>query len=444
MKINSLFGVCISRSDRACAPRVIEAAQTARSKTDSDVGGRVTLATDGFQKSENDGLRHDSCDARMARESEPAVVRARKILIMIRSNAVNPEPRLEKSARFLAEDYDVQVLCWDRKREAPKVESRNGYTIHRCHLRGDYGLGMRSIFNLAGWMMYQVWWLFRHRFDLVHAYDFDTYLPALLVAKVKRKKIIYDICDFYAHMLGGKIDLFLIQFADALIIADDNRKSQIAGSHPKKLITIYNAPPDYYDEFAHTASGRPERDGFSLGYVGVLQAERGFDSLIDVVAGDPEVDIVIGGYGSSEYEATLAKKANGLGNVKLVGKVSPYRKTLEILAASDALVALYDPAVPNHRFSSPNKVFEAMMLGKSIIVTRDTNMDRIVEEHKCGVTVTYGDKEQLRGAIGQLKEMKRRGDTTYGTNARQAYVNAFHLEIMKARLLRLYRDVLCS
>jgi glycosyltransferase involved in cell wall biosynthesis len=377
----------------------------------------------------------------------------KKTIIMIRSNAVNPYPRLEKSARFLAEDYDVQVLCWDRKREAPKVESRNGYTIHRCHLRGDYGLGMRSIFNLAGWMMYQVWWLLRHRFDLVHAYDFDTYLPALLVAKVKRKKIIYDICDFYAHMLGrvpgflkrliGKIDLFLIQFADALIIADDNRKSQIAGSHPKKLITIYNAPPDYYDEFADAASGRPERDGFSLGYVGVLQAERGFDSLIDVVAEDPDVDVVIGGYGSSEYEATLAKKANGHGNVKLVGKVSPYRKTLEILAASDALVALYDPAVPNHRFSSPNKVFEAMMLGKSIIVTRDTNMDRIIEEHECGVTVTYGDKEQLRGAIGQLKEMKRRGDTTYGTNARQAYVNTFHLEIMKARLLRLYRDVLC-
>ncbi len=373
----------------------------------------------------------------------------KKTVVMIRSNAVNPYPRLEKSAQFLAQEYDIHVLCWDRKREAPKVESRNGYTIHRCHLPGDYGLGMRNIFNLAGWIVYQVGWLFRHHCDLVHAYDFDTYLPALFVAKLKRKKIIYDICDFYAHMVGRvpgflkrlirRVDLFLIQFADALIIADDNRRDQIHGSHPKRLITIYNAPPDYYGEL----SGATKRDGFSLGYVGVLQAERGFDLLIEVVSEDPQVSMVIGGYGSSEYEATLARMASGCSNVKLVGKVSPYRSTLEILGASDALVALYDPAVPNHRFSSPNKVFEAMMLGKAIIVSRDTNMDRIVEEHKCGVAVPYGEKGQLRDAIEQLKRMKKRGDTTYGTNARQAYLRVFHLDIMKSRLLSLYRDILC-
>jgi glycosyltransferase involved in cell wall biosynthesis len=381
------------------------------------------------------------------------MLKARKTIIMIRSNALNPYPRLEKSAQFLSRDYEVKVLCWDRKRETQKVERREGYTIYRCHLRADYGRGIRNIFNLCGWIAYQFIWLLFHKFDIVHAYDFDTYLPALLVAKIKRKRIIYDICDFYAHMLVNvpnvlrkliwRADLYLIQFADALIIADDERRKQIDGCHPKRLITIYNAPPDYYARFSAKGNGSSDQDLFTLGYVGVLQRERGFDTLIEAVSESPQVRAIIGGYGSTKYEAELREKINGTANIQLLGKVSPYEKTLEVLWESDALFALYDPDVPNHRFSSPNKVFEAMMLGKPIIVTKDTNMDRIVEKHGCGIIVTYGDKEGLKNTIQRLKEMKRRRDDCYQQNGRNAYLAFFHPDILEERLLGLYRDILC-
>jgi glycosyltransferase involved in cell wall biosynthesis len=334
------------------------------------------------------------------------------------------------------------------------VEARAGYAIRRCHLRADYGRGIRNIFALGGWVAYQFLWLLVHQWDVIHAFDFDTYLPGLLAAKIKRKRIVYDICDFYADMLVHvpeflkrlikRSDLWLIQFADAIIIADDNRRRQIEGCHPKRLIVIYNAPPDCYTTLSEKG-GRPSEAGrFTLGYVGVLQKERGFDTLLATVSECPWVHLVIGGYGSVEYERELRKHTQASAHITFLGKVSPYAKTLEVLSRSDALFALYDPIVPNHQFSSPNKVFEAMMLGKPIIVTRSTSMDRLVEEHGCGLTVDYGNKGQLKEALLRLKEARDRGDDRYQKNGRNAYLTAFHPDILKTRLLTLYRDILCS
>jgi glycosyltransferase involved in cell wall biosynthesis len=380
--------------------------------------------------------------------------KARKTVIMVRSNAVDPCPRVEKAARFLSDDYDVTVLCWDRRREAERTEARDGYRIHRCRLRADYGRGIRNIFTLAGWVTYQFFWFLVHKADVVHAFDFDTYLPAMLAAKIKRKKIVYDICDFYADMVVNvpefvkrlirKADLWLIRFADAVIIADDNRRQQIEGCHPKRLIVIYNAPPDCYATLSAKSGSRSEADRFTLGYVGVLQKERGFDTLIATAFECPWVNLVIGGFGSAEFERELMAHTQGSGSITFLGKVSPYAKTLEVLSRSDALFALYDPAVPNHRFSSPNKVFEAMMLGKPIIVTRNTSMDRLVDEHGCGLTVDYGNTTQLKEAIMYLREARDRGDDRYRRNGRNAYLTCFHPDILKTRLLTLYCNILCS
>jgi glycosyltransferase involved in cell wall biosynthesis len=104
------------------------------------------------------------------------------------------------------------------------------------------------------------------------------------------------------------------------------------------------------------------------------------------------------------------------------------------------LFATYDPAIPNHRFSSPNKVFEAMLLSKPVIVARNTNMDRIIEQAECGLVVDYGDLSQLEAAL-QTLEMHAALRLRLGENGRQAYETEFSWEIMQTRLAQLYAAV---
>jgi len=374
----------------------------------------------------------------------------RNTVVIIRSNGINPDPRVEKEAMFLAKTYDVKILAWDRKKEMNKIEKRNGYIISRCHLKGHYGSGIKNIFYIILWMVYEFFWLLGHHFDIIHACDLDTYLPAFIVAKIKKKKIIYDIFDFYADMLIGipsifkkiikKIDLFIIQFANGVIIADENRIKQIAGSCPKKLIAIYNTPFDFLDIYKDNNQKNLNKSKFILGYIGLLQKERGFDYLLNVIKDIQEVKLIIGGVGN--YEEEIKENAQNIFNLEFIGKVTPYEKTLQIESNFDSFLALYDPNIPNHKYSSPNKLFEAMMLGKSIIVSKDTGMDELVNKYQCGIIVKYGEEQELKDAILKLISMKEEGNNFYSKNSRMAYLNIFNPKIMEKRLLDFYKEIL--
>jgi glycosyltransferase involved in cell wall biosynthesis len=110
-------------------------------------------------------------------------------------------------------------------------------------------------------------------------------------------------------------------------------------------------------------------------------------------------------------------------------------------ATADLLFATYDPAIPNNRYASPNKIFEAMMLGKPVVVARATNMDHIIAREDCGLIVEYGNKQDLESALIQLDEdphLRQR----LGANARRAYEREYNWELMKLRLLALYEELI--
>lgn len=58
-----------------------------------------------------------------------------------------------------------------------------------------------------------------------------------------------------------------------------------------------------------------------------------------------------------------------------------YPEVLSASSACDLLFAIYDPFIPNNRFASPNKIFEAMALGKPVLVSKGTTMTDYIEKY---------------------------------------------------------------
>ena len=377
-------------------------------------------------------------------------------LVICRSNPVAPDPRVEKEARTLLEaGYDVTVLGWDRTAQLPQHETLHGIPCYRLPVRAEYASGIRNLPALLRWQWSLFAWLSRRRreYDLIHACDFDTVLPALVCRSLFHKKVVYDIFDFYADHLRltpgliknaiRSVDLRAIGWADAVILADDSRWEQIRGSRPRLSTVIYNSPEGLNST---TASGYPEKPAsiqsasqykLTIVYVGLLQVERGLFELIDVLRQHPEWSLDLAGFGGDE--ARILDQIGGMSNVHWHGRV-PYQVALYLSAAADVLIATYDPAIPNHRFSSPNKVFEAMLLGKPIIVAQDTNMDRIILKADCGLVIPYGDKSALEAALSRLDSEPATLEGL-GANARQAYESTYSWKIMQHRLVNLYQQV---
>lgn len=370
-------------------------------------------------------------------------------VLLCRSNGIDPDPRVEKIAGTLTRaGYPVTILGWDRSAALPTPTRLGEAALHRLPIRAEFGAGLHNLPNLLHWQAGLLGWLVHHRreYDLIHACDFDTVLPTLLCARLFRKRLVYDIFDFYADHLRRTpapvkrairaLDLGVIRQADAVILVDDARREQIAGAEPRRLAAIYNTPPDLSPD-PDTVPAAP-RGTLHLVYVGLLQVERGLFELFDVLARHPGWTLDLAGFGGDAE--ILAARAAALPNITCHGRI-PYEKALALSAAADVLFATYDPTIPNHRYSSPNKVFEAMMLGKPILVAQGTNMDQMIETAQCGLVVPYGDAAALESALARLEADPTLREAL-GANARRAYEQVYSWEKMEERLLALYADVL--
>ncbi|MEW5868254.1 MAG: glycosyltransferase family 4 protein [Chloroflexota bacterium] len=368
-------------------------------------------------------------------------------ILITRSNPIAPDPRVEKEARSLARaGYPVSVLGWDRSGSLPTQENVEGVLVQRLSIRSEYARGLMNFFPLLRWEVGLLAWLVRKRndYDILHSCDFDTVLPALLCKILFGKKVVYDIFDFYADHLRAtpgwikrlirSVDLWAINRADAVILVDDARREQIAGPSPRRLAVIYNSPEDPGDQPAPAAHAGVE---LRLAYIGLLQVERGLLDVLEVLRRHPQWTLDLAGFGGDE--ARILEIAAQLPNVNWHGRV-PYQATLALSAQADVLFALYDPAIPNHRFSSPNKLFEAMLLGKPVVVARDTNMDRLVEEHNFGLVVQYGNLSEIEAAFTHLAQDPGFRQQA-GSRARQSYDQHFGWHVMEQKLIELYRQI---
>lgn len=370
-------------------------------------------------------------------------------ILIIRSNPIAPDPRVEKIARALMHaGYPVQAICWDRSARLNTHDTMDGLIISRLPIQAEYGNGLGNLPALLRWQMGLLSWLAKHRqdYDIIHACDFDTILPALYCKTFFGKRVIYDIFDFYADHLRRTpawikrlirtADYSAIHRADAVILVDDARRVQIAGSHPKRCISVYNSPEDVTASLESAPT--PSQSGdLKITYVGLLQIERGVFEVIEVLRKHPNWHLDLAGFGGDENE--IVELIKDLSNVTWFGRI-PYQQAICLSQQADILFATYDPAIPNHRYSSPNKVFEGMMLGKPIVVARNTNMDLMILNAQCGLVVTYGDIDELEKAFLRLaNDLSLRQEL--GANARRAYDEIYSWAKMEERLINLYQEI---
>jgi len=362
-------------------------------------------------------------------------------IFMLRSNPVNPDPRVEKEARVLAERAHVVVLAWDRTGELPIEEPAVFGIIRRYRGKSPYG-SIKMLLKLVGFNLWLARKLLFGRYDAVHAADLDTGFTAALCMLIRRKYFVYDMYDCYAEANGGflpgpavkvawKLESWVVKRAHVTIIVDDKRREQIKGMRPRQLEIVYNSP----EPLAKKATIHQEKgSGLHVFYVGVLARNRGFEYLIDAAASVPHMRLVVGGFGADEQFVKEQCERHPK-NVLFIGRQS-YADVMRLSQESDVLFALYDPAVPNHTYSSPNKLFEAMMLGLPIIVSDHTGMSDIVREVGNGLVIPYGNGAAFAEALEKLKDDSLR--KKMGTAGQKAYEEQYGWPVMAKRLKELY------
>ena len=372
-------------------------------------------------------------------------------IFYVRSTSIINDSRASKEIFSLCQNgYDVTVLGWDRdsRIDNHKMIQINGISVKSNFFRFKAGYG-NSKKNILGLILFQFWQfciLIKNcrMYSCIHACDFDCGFVSLIVSILCNKKIVYDMYDYYTdsrpmnkkiEKVVNKLENFIIDSADISIICGEWRKKQIQGSTPKKLIVIHNTPNINF--ISNSSFIKKINNKIKVVYVGILQDDRLLLEVLEQFKYNNEFELHVGGFG--KYESNFLESSKQYDNIFYYGSLK-YSDVLQLESECDVLFATYNPKIRNHKYSAPNKVYEAMALKKPIIVCKNTGIDELVTKNDTGLSIKYSGLEFIN-CIKKFSE-NRKLLNKLGSNSYNAYKTLYNWEIMENRLIDSYNLLL--
>ena len=369
-------------------------------------------------------------------------------VVIVRAALETVSPRGPKAAQALSsQGHDVVLLGWDRECRHPRVSREEHYRARRLGFRAPFGPAVLAF--LPVWWTFEFLWLMRHSWDVVQAMDFDTIMPAIVAARLKRRKVIYEIADIYYKLVRLPrplasvcvlFDKLFIRCADGVVLASEGIIKELGGIPNRNIAAVLNSPPD-------TCAARPaaarDSGAFTIFYAGALFRSRASNlgNVFEAIKDLDGIRLVVAGYGD-EVDQITAWASEAGDKVQFLGRIS-YSRVLAETAGADLLVALYDPGVYVHRWAYPTKLFEAMMCGKPILVSNGTAVAELVNREDCGLAVDCHSVQEIGQAIQRLKGSPQ-SCQRLGANGRKVYEREYSWQVMEQRLLGLYHQIGCQ
>ena len=360
----------------------------------------------------------------------------RKKIAFLRSTAIFNDSRATKEIEsYNKNNNKVLVFGWNRQLENINFRSDKLNEYKLFELKANYGSGIKNIFKMIRFNFWLKQQLEKNidKIDIIHACDFDTALIAKYIAKKYNKKLIYDIYDYYAdcHNLGmlrsivEKKDIKIINFADYVLLCTEKRMEQISKAKPKNVVIIHNSP--YYID---KNLKKQNNNKINVGYFGILQDDRLLLEISQEIIKNNNIVLHVGGFGKYEnYFEDLSKQYS---NVIYYGTLK-YEDVLKKEMKCDVLFATYNPNIKNHKYSAPNKVYEAMALNIPIIVCNNTGIDELVIKEKLGEAINYDAKEFIT-AITRLKNGKE-------ITSVEVFKNKYSWQVMEKKLNKIISEL---
>jgi glycosyltransferase involved in cell wall biosynthesis len=349
--------------------------------------------------------------------------RERATVLMLLTNAYDPDPRVRQEAlALIGMGCLVRLLAWDRDRKAAPAESMEGVAVERVFLASTHGRGTMQIFFYA-WLYVKMFWAgLRMRFDVVHCHDLDTLPLGFLLGKMKRKPIVYDAHESFPDMLDGSVhrwvrsglahlENFFIRRIDLLITVGEKLRRHFAERGARHTAVVGNWKR--LRDFSRTgqenlkvrrALGIPD-EALAVVCITQLLRDRKIEELLEALDLCPNVYVILGGKGILEETVKRAAAANP--RIRFVGFVSG-AQIAAYTCAADVVYYGFDPANPNARFSAPNKLFEALAAGRPLITGNFGEIGEVVAESGCGIVLPEYSPAEVQKALEKLADASER------------------------------------
>ncbi|WP_417334499.1 glycosyltransferase [Halarcobacter sp.] len=322
-----------------------------------------------------------------------------KVISIVLNNFTNDTRVLKEAQSLSKNDFNVTVVALQDEGLKEKETLDDNLSISRLKLK-TRSLPKRRFFQLIKYFefFYKVVVKYRNKINIIHCNDLSA-LPMGVFIKVLSKNRIYVVYDAHEYeterdampiWLKHFLKFFerrLIKYTSKIFTVSDSIANAYKNDYNiEKPALVLNCPK--YKEIKNKNNIFREKLNIAENkkiflYQGGLKSGRGIEILLDAFKNikNENIVIVFMGFGPLKKDILEARKEHQ--NIYFYDAVSP-EILLEHTNSADYGILFYEDTCLNHRYCSPNKIFEYFMAEIPVIVSNLYEMKRLVETYNVG------------------------------------------------------------
>lgn len=253
----------------------------------------------------------------------------------------------------------------------------------------------------------------KDKYNVIICRELSILLSGVIMKLLKGSKLVFDSNELSVETHSGIkkivwniIQRFSIQFCNLIIHAEQNRMNYFKEKYrvingKSNQIVIENYP------YLNSDSTTIKPNGLKAVYFGGLSEGRSIEEIIIAFKSIENVALEFIGFGDESYKKKLKhviidKKIN---NVKFREPIND-EKIYDFLSAYHIGFAFYDNTNLNNYYCAPNKIFQYIQAGMSVITNDYPGLKPIVEGNCIGNCVSEVSSTQISEAVTSIVSKK--------------------------------------
>ena len=259
--------------------------------------------------------------------------------------------------------------------------------------------------------------LYSEKPSILHAHDINTLVPATIVRLILGCQLIYDAHEYTPDRLGYRKIRWLTTKIEGLIAPRID--GMITVSHPiaraysklyrlKGIVVLENFPTISnkrlkLDKNKVRRQWKIPRNNIVILYQGGLNPGRGLFCLLDAMKFvDPNGYLVMIGNGSLKNKLKEYAQYLRISDRVTILDAVPSSMLHNYTKAADIGVHTLDDSCLNHKWASPNKLFEYIHAELPIVMSDLTEPRNIINRYQVGLCFAPNSPEDLAFALNSL------------------------------------------
>lgn len=325
----------------------------------------------------------------------------KKRVIVSVTNDLFTDQRVHKVCTFL-DSCEFEVLLVGRLRKNSQQISRS-YKTKRMRLLFDKGP-----FFYAEYSLRLFFFLLVRKTDVLLANDLDTLLPNYLVARLKRKKLVYDSHEYFTEVpelvnrpkvqrVWERIEAAIFPNLKFIYTVNESIANKYRDKYNIQIHVVRNISNRWSPTHIQTKKelGIPE-NRFVLIFQGAgINVDRGAEEMVEAMNYIEGAVLLFVGDGDVVPQLKQQVKANNLNEKVLFFGKRPYEEMMNYTFHADLGLSLDKDTNLNYRFSLPNKIFDYIHTSTPLLTSSVVEVKNIVEKYHVGKIITSHNPQDL-------------------------------------------------